>query len=111
LKVNRKYDINKLQYCRIIRNQKGPLLWKNAKTRKIIAYLFFALAFYDILRIIILKFPSPVVTNHSAYSSGYALGWMTGFYLAPVIFAFIGWLFFRSGKKLQEAAGDGLATN
>ncbi len=76
-------------------------LKRQVKTRKITAYLFFALTLMAILRIVILKFPGmPVIHNSSAaYSAGFAVGWMTGFYGVPFIFAFIGWLFYKSAKK------------
>ncbi len=79
-------------------------LKRQIKTRKIIAYLFFAFTLIAIIRIVILKFPGPPVTHnssavYSAYSAGYAAGSIAGFYGAPFVFAFIGWLFYKSGKK------------
>jgi len=76
-------------------------LKRQVKTRKITAYLFFALTLITILRIVILKFPGmPVIHNSStAYSAGFAIGWITGIYGAPIVFAFIGWFFYKSGKK------------
>ena len=81
-------------------------LKKQAKTRKITAFLFFALTLYTAFRVIILKFPTmPVVHNSSAaYLAGFHVGWIIKMYASPVIFVLVGWLFYKSGKKkLQES--------
>ena len=68
-------------------------LWYQPTTRFVIAFLFFAYTIYITVKIVLMHFPGP---------DAYQPGWIEQYYLAPVISAVMGYLFFKSGRRIQK---------
>lgn len=84
-------------------------LWYKAGTRFVIAALFFLYTIYILIKIVIMHLPAPDVDGTKASY----WGWIQGYYMAPFISAFLGYLFFKSGKRIQKnkAGNEDLETS
>jgi len=73
-------------------------LWYKAGTRFVIAYFFFLYTLYMVVKVVLMHFPgTEAETTDASY-----YGWIQSYYMAPVISAVMGYLFFKSGKRIQK---------
>ena len=73
-------------------------LWYKAGTRFVIAAFFFLYTIYILIKIVLMHLPAPDVDGTAASF----LGWIQSYYLAPFISIVLGYLFFKSGKRIQK---------